>query len=100
MVSLSTSCQRMYRHMQAFYAIKQPCSGNGIKGTLHILDNKTNAQRILHNHANGLFRHDIKYADFTYVSLHCVCCGICSEFQSRKQGQTVGVAAVMYAQAI
>jgi len=86
MVSLSTSCQGMYRHMQAFYAIKQPWSGDGIKGTHSVLANKTNAQRILHNHANGFFRHDIKYAGFTHVSLYCVCCGTCSEFQSNKIG--------------
>ena len=72
--------------MQAFYAIKQPCSGDGIKGTLSVLANKTNAQRILHNHANGLFRHDIKYASFTHVTLHRVCCGMYSELQSSKMG--------------
>ena len=70
--------------MQAFYAIKQPCSGDEIIRTLSILANKANTQRILHNHANGLFQRDIKYTGFTHISLYCICCGTGCEFQTRK----------------
>jgi hypothetical protein len=72
--------------VQAFYAIKQPCSGDEIKGTLPILASKENTQRILHNHANGLFRRDINTQVLRTYCLYFVCCGIRSEFQSSKMG--------------
>jgi hypothetical protein len=40
--------------MRAFYAIKQPRSGDEIEGTLSILANEKNAQRILNNNENRL----------------------------------------------